>query len=136
MPTVPKSIVIFIAFLVVALWVYFNWEDSGIDSKIPETKNFLHSLTDPLERLRKDTGQYPEPKVGLNLLKAPLTIEKDAKDEKLEKKWRGPYVDLKRPFTDPWDMPIKYSLDGEHYILRSAGPDKTFGSEDDITLKK
>ena len=49
--------------------------------------------------------------------------------------WRGPYLKggLK---PDPWDIPYAYSLDADdpsQYMLSSAGPDRQFGTEDDIT---
>ncbi len=35
---------------------------------------------------------------------------------------------------DPWGTELAYKVDGESYTLRSAGPDKSLGNEDDVTL--
>lgn len=34
---------------------------------------------------------------------------------------------------DAWDTELRYDLDGKTYVIRSAGPDKQFNTEDDIT---
>jgi hypothetical protein len=36
--------------------------------------------------------------------------------------------------TDPWDSPFEISCDGEHTRVRSFGPDKKKGSDDDIVV--
>jgi len=37
--------------------------------------------------------------------------------------------------TDLWAMPLKYKATGPVYELRSAGPDRAFGTDDDIWLR-
>jgi len=39
---------------------------------------------------------------------------------------------LKKLRKDPWDMDYHYEKKTDGYILRSCGPDKTCGNEDDI----
>lgn len=36
---------------------------------------------------------------------------------------------------DGWETELRYDLDGDSYLIRSAGPDKEFDTEDDITSK-
>ena len=68
-------------------------------------------------------GRYPTDEEGLQT----LVINPGAVG------WKGPYLKggLK---DDPWGTPYDYGRDPEnpnHYVLRSAGPDKQFGTEDD-----
>jgi len=36
---------------------------------------------------------------------------------------------------DAWQTPIVLAVDGESYTLRSAGPDREAGNEDDLVLE-
>ena len=51
-----------------------------------------------------------------------------------DKRWRGPYLD--RPPTDAWGTALKYEFPGRNnkssFDVSSAGPDKVFGTDDDI----
>ncbi|MCC6508418.1 MAG: type II secretion system major pseudopilin GspG [Pirellulaceae bacterium] len=51
-----------------------------------------------------------------------------------DKRWRGPY--LERLPADAWGTELKYEFPGRHnstgFDVTSAGPDKTFGTDDDI----
>jgi len=38
-------------------------------------------------------------------------------------------------FVDPWDTQFKYERKGNEYILNSAGSDKAFGTDDDMSKK-
>jgi general secretion pathway protein G len=57
-------------------------------------------------------------------------------DEKLAKKWAGPYIPTNRDLIDPWDNPYKYDAKGKKnqgsYDVWSTGPDGQDGTEDDI----
>ena len=49
-----------------------------------------------------------------------------------EPNWDGPYVRGGEP-RDAWGTPLQYSLKNEKtYEVRSAGPDRQVGTEDDI----
>jgi len=43
-----------------------------------------------------------------------------------------PFLKKKR-MIDPWGKPMKYELKGNSFTLRSSGPDRIMGTEDDIT---
>lgn len=45
--------------------------------------------------------------------------------------WNGPYLEKGIP-KDPWGNEFQYSKNGNEYTVTSAGPDGTFGSEDDV----
>ena len=49
------------------------------------------------------------------------------------KGWRGPYLRSETTLVDPWGNPLNYrSPAGKDFTVMSAGPDKLFGTRDDI----
>lgn len=51
-----------------------------------------------------------------------------------EPNWDGPYLENGRLPIDPWGIAIQYAAkDAKSFEIRSAGPDKNMGTEDDIT---
>lgn len=76
-------------------------------------------------------GEYPTTGEGLeSLLVAPNNDEK----------WNGPYLkDAGAIPVDPWGRPLQYEYPGQHHAqgskpdISSGGPDKAFGTPDDIT---
>jgi len=79
-----------------------------------------------VDLFEQDVGRFPSSDEGL------AALVEDTGDEG----WRGPYLkgDLK---PDPWGTAFSYSLDsetGRSYAITSAGPDREFGTEDDISL--
>lgn len=50
-----------------------------------------------------------------------------------ERNWNGPYLKNGLP-KDPWGNDYRYAKNGEAYSVSSAGPDGSFGSEDDVDL--
>lgn len=82
------------------------------------------SLSLALDLFEQDIGRYPTTDEGLDALVVDPGIEG----------WKGPYLrtGLK---PDPWGVPYEYSISYETphlYELRSAGPDRQLGTEDDI----
>lgn len=71
-------------------------------------------------------GDMPSTSEGFAVLMQP----KNAQD----KRWRGPYLD--RAPADAWGTQLKYEFPGRmnksSFDVSSAGPDKVFGSDDDI----
>ena len=49
-----------------------------------------------------------------------------------EPNWNGPYLRKAAGLKDPWGTEYQYSKQGNLYTVVSAGPDLSFGSEDDI----
>jgi general secretion pathway protein G len=48
--------------------------------------------------------------------------------------WQGPYLmGSKDAMVDPWGTPFSISKSGGSFKISSAGPDKSMGTEDDIT---
>lgn len=78
-----------------------------------------------LDLFETDLGRYPTEDEGLQVL---VSSPGDSN-------WRGPYLKGELE-SDPWGMAYQYSLDTENtgrYLIRSAGPDRQFGNDDDIT---
>lgn len=82
-----------------------------------------------LDLFEQDTGRYPRSDEGLRALV----------DNPQMTNWRGPYLKTTSVPLDPWGNEYKYSYPSEltnsdiFYDIVSAGPDGTFGSNDDIT---
>jgi hypothetical protein len=51
-------------------------------------------------------------------------------------KWRGPYVCPPPFLRDPWGTEYRYTVTTNGFELRSAGPDKAFGTADDLTNRR
>ena len=52
--------------------------------------------------------------------------------------WRGPYLEAKgldstALFRDQWGSDLRYMPQGTRFVIRSAGPDRTFNTDDDMT---
>lgn len=82
-----------------------------------------------MEMFEQHMGRYPNPEEGLEvLIKDPQT-----------RNWRGPYIQSATIPLDPWGNEYQYTYpsqltNSEHlYDIVSAGPDGTFGTNDDIS---
>jgi general secretion pathway protein G len=81
-------------------------------------------LKSALDTMRLDIGRYPTKDEGLVMLvKAP-------DDERISRKWRGPYLSEDLP-ADPWGNPYQFEpLTGNSVALYSLGADGEAGGED------
>ena len=78
----------------------------------------LHIATD---HFYVDCGRYPTQEEGLKA----LVLDPDAPG------WKGPYVNLIK--SDPWKQRYAYTISNLTFNIRSAGPDGTFNTPDDVT---
>jgi len=82
-----------------------------------------------MDLFEQDAGRYPRTEEGL-----PALIQ----DPQI-KNWHGPYLKSATVPLDPWGNQYKYTYPSELtnseflYDIVSAGPDGTYGNEDDIT---
>ena len=82
------------------------------------------TLKEALHTFQIDNGRYPTTDEGLNAL---VTCPPGFSNY-----WHGPYIESVP--LDEWGTPFKYEcVSSEPYQLRSAGPDRIFDTEDDIT---
>lgn len=101
-------------------------------ANIDATRLSITGLEQALELYAVDhSGEYPTTGEGLeSLLTAPNNDEK----------WHGPYLkESKAVPVDAWGRPLQYEYPGQHNTggskpdISSGGPDKAFGTADDIT---
>ena len=90
------------------------------DDPIARAWREVETLTTALHLFYADTGRFPTEEEGLGA----LVRDPGAPG------WNGHYVNLIQP--DPWRLPYRYTLTPNGPEVRSAGPDRTFGTTTDI----
>ena len=101
-------------------------------ANIDATRLSISSLEQALKLYALEhNGEYPTTAEGLEVL-----LVKPANDEK----WNGPYLEKEKSVPiDVWGRPYQYEYPGQHHTdglkpdISSSGPDKAFGTPDDIT---
>jgi general secretion pathway protein G len=94
-------------------------------SKVQTAATQVKLLRGAVETMRLDLGVYPTTEQGLALLTSPPA------DEKLARRWRGPYLEDKLP-EDPWNNPYQYVVpgpEGRPFGIYSFGADGQPGGE-------
>lgn len=85
-----------------------------------------------LDLFEQDVGRYPTMEEGLVVLITPPSQGQLAN-------WRGPYIKASGVPTDPWGGEYRYTFPSQltHlaslYDVVSAGPDRQFSTDDDVT---
>ena len=95
------------------------------------TRAEINVLVNAMEMYRLDMLGYPTGQDGLQAL-----IEKPSSDT--TGRWRGPYIKPNNDLKDDWGNEYEYKLDdmgngNQGPVLTSGGPDRSIGSEDDIS---
>lgn len=96
----------------------------GIQNRafVMTAKNQISQFKNALEQYKLYVGSYPSALEALH--EQPSDIEDATKYTQV----------LKDPITpDPWGSPYEYKLNGASYELRSLGPDRQSGTDDDVT---
>ena len=90
-------------------------------AQVNAAKSSISAIRLAVGRYEVDTGKYPSSLQNL--------ITKGS-----EKGWNGPYLERAEQGLpkDPWDNDFQYSVQGNQFTVTSAGPDGTFGTEDDV----
>ena len=105
---------------ILATVVVVNFTGKQADAMIQATRGSIANIGVAIDMYEVDTGRLPP---GLDAL-----IKSAG-----EPNWNGPYIRGKVP-VDAWGIDFQYSSqNSKSYEVRSAGPDKTPGNEDDIT---
>ncbi|QDQ29311.1 type II secretion system protein GspG [Chitinimonas arctica] len=94
-------------------------------SKVQTAQTQVKLLRGAIETMRLDLGSYPTKEQGLSLLITPPG------DEKLAKRWRGPYLEDALP-NDPWNNAYEYVVpgpEGRPFGIYSLGADGKPGGE-------
>jgi hypothetical protein len=94
---------------------------------IQDTRSKIEIIGNALEWYKLDCGVYPTKKIGLKAL---------IFDPKVAG-WSGPYLlTRKKLFIDNWGKLIKFRIHDSLLDVYSAGPDKKYETNDDITLER
>ena len=128
-----RRVLLTVTFLVLASVTAISiWIDSlgkvTSNTHVDSLETDFRSLESALEQYRKTGGTYPSETQGLKALVAIPT------DDPLPVRW----VKMsERIPTDPWETPILYKISGAKSLAQpefiSAGPDKIFGTSDDLS---
>lgn len=94
---------------------------------IDQNRNKLIKVEQNLMLFRLHNRRFPTSSEGLLALsKAPAGLAT----------WKGPYLP-EESLMDVWGQPLQYEmLDARKFKLKSAGPDGSFGSVDDVIYPK
>ena len=116
---------------ILCLLLYVVVNDGGHPSpraRFAETQAQINSFATALDAFKVDNGFYPSSTNGLEaLIQQPPNAPN----------WRGPYLMSETVIpADPWGSQYHYIVPGLHntnsFDILSAGPDRRFGTEDDI----
>jgi len=98
--------VLFLIFSVGGVLLFANY------SKKSDTENQFSKMSLAIEKLKNETGSYPE------------TISTLIGSNPLRREWT----------KDAWGNPVNYTIVNSGFKLISAGKDGVFGNEDDVVL--
>ncbi len=101
---------------ILATVVIINVSGSGKDARIVATRASITSIKAAIQTFEIKTGNYPK---SIDELTAPIGD--------------SPALLSKAGMVDAWATPFQLKLSGNDFEIRSAGPDKQMGTEDDIT---
>lgn len=105
---------------ILATVVVINVGGKQKGAMVKATRASIAAISTALGMYEVENGKYPASLQGL------ITSSG-------EPAWNGPYIQGGLP-VDAWNTPFQYTLKGDNgFEVRSAGPDKQMGSEDDIT---
>ena len=87
----------------------------------------LSAIRTALQAFEVDCGRYPTSVEGLPSLAASPGLPG----------WRGPYLNIgtnsvAKGLSDQWGTPLRYVAEGGQVAVVSAGPDRAFGTTDDL----
>lgn len=94
-------------------------------AKVQTAKMEIKNIGTALDLFHIDVGRYPTQEEGLAaLVTQPANLDT----------WKGPYLDRKTTFNDPWGTAYVYRIPSQHggdYDLMSYGADKVEGGTGD-----
>ena len=104
---------------ILAAIVVAKYAGRGEDARIAATRASIAVIAGAIDVYEVDTGRYPPSLQSL--------VSDDGAPN-----WHGEYIRNGLP-VDAWGTAFQYALVGKSFKITSAGPDKNFGSADDIT---
>lgn len=125
--TLVEIMLVVIILMVLAGLVVPNIVGRGKQARINATKISMTGVKNALQEFEMNASRFPTGQEGLEAL-----VEKPSGMDEME--WAGPY--LEKVPKDAFGEEFKYIYppqNGTYYDLISAGPDRQFDTEDDIT---
>lgn len=123
-----KALLIILLLIWAVLFLFFRKPSEVLMVKIANAYGDTSLIESALEDYKKLGEQYPTENQGLRALVARTDIEP------LPLKWTQTMEEIP---LDPWGTPFQYRFPGSQNPLRpeiiSAGPDKVFGTDDDLS---
>ena len=110
-------VVAILGILATVVVVNFGGKQKG--AYIKATRASIGAVCVAVDMYEVDTGKYPA------TLQALLASSG-------EPNWNGPYIRGALP-ADAWGTALQYTLKEDSYVVTSAGPNRNFGDDDDIT---
>lgn len=92
-------------------------------ARVNAAKLDINTISQTIDAYYLDNGQFPPS------LDALVTLPDGLPNPQ---KWNGPYLQKGLP-TDPWGQAYIYQVDGEQFVISSAGPDLAANTDDDIS---
>ena len=108
-----------VPFLLLGCCSIFVWDPCSAEiARVKATQASINNIHLAVDRFKVDNGRYPTEKEGLEILVNPRPS------------WQ--IVGSNGIPTDPFGTPFRYTLTNGVPVVISAGPDRTFGTRDDI----
>jgi hypothetical protein len=124
------AIVLLTAIGGVALFLYFGASDPGGPTVRLRTEAFIQALGAATEACRMDNGPFPK-NLDNHTFQADLS---GAYAGRIYINFKPSEVNDKGELIDEWGTPFRiWYISDKEIGITSAGPDKTFGTADDIT---
>ena len=127
--TLIELLLVMVILTILAAIVIPRFTRRSEQARITAARADIANLEVGLDSFEVDLGRYPTTEEGLGaLVKQPADVADVTQ-------WHGPYIKRNVP-KDPWGNPYIYESPGKHntndYDLRSYGPNKQEGGDDDI----
>lgn len=119
----PTVVALAILALLVATVVFVRVDPGHGEHRIADVRRDIRDLSIAVDMYTKDCAVVPTDSQGIQALLVNPGVAG----------WRGPYWKQKPMPIDPWGVPYRYNTSTNGFDIRSAGPDKTFGTADDLT---
>ena len=114
--TLVEMLLVMMIIGVLATVVVVQFGNIGRDARITATRASIQAITTAAKTFELKAGYYPK---SMEEMQTPIGSD----DEAL----------LPKNLADQWGTPFQYKLNGNSFEIRSAGPDRQMGSQDDLT---
>ena len=115
-----------VALVAVLPGLKFRGRSPSAEQKLRHTYHISSSLFYAISFQLQDTDWLPDSSIGMTFLL----------DNPGVPGWNGPYYEAAEVVIDSWGTPFRLQIDGDTLVLMSAGPDRSWQTDDDIRVLK